>query len=204
MPVPDEPRLDPVPFAEWDDETRATLLQFLRRPERYLSDAPDAPPMPIVLEMFAHHLALSASWLPFTDMLAGTEARLRPEHRELLILRVAWRTRSGYEWAQHSRMGREAGLSAAQIEAATVGAASPEWSPLERALVAAADEVIDAQRVSDATWSVLAAHLEPGEIFEALFVIGGYLCLAGVLNSIGLQDSPPAAPAGEDPAALPS
>ena len=76
MTSPDEPRLAPVPFADWDDETRSTLLQFLRRPERYLSGAPDAPPMPIVLEMFAHHLPLSASWLPFTEMLAGEDARL--------------------------------------------------------------------------------------------------------------------------------
>ena len=32
--------------------------------------------MPIVLEMFAHHLPLSASWLPFTEMLAGEDAKL--------------------------------------------------------------------------------------------------------------------------------
>ena len=111
MPLPDQPRLAPVPFAEWDDETRTTLLQFLRRPERYLSGAPDAPPMPIVLEMFAQHLALSASWLPFTEMLASEDALLPAAHRELLILRVAWRTRSGYEWSQHSRMGADAGLT---------------------------------------------------------------------------------------------
>jgi 4-carboxymuconolactone decarboxylase len=56
MTPPTEPRLTPLPYAEWDEETRATLLQYLRRPEIYLSGAPDAPPMPIVLEMFAHHL----------------------------------------------------------------------------------------------------------------------------------------------------
>ena len=92
-------------------------MQYLRRPELYLSGAPDAPPMPIVLEMFAHHLPLSASWLPFTEMLAGAGATLAVEQRELLILRVAWRTRSGYEWSQHSRMGADAGLTAAQIDA---------------------------------------------------------------------------------------
>ena len=80
MPLPDQPRLAPVPFAEWDEETRTTLLQFLRRPERYLSGAPDAPPMPIVLEMFAHHLPLSASWLPFTEMLASDDALLPAAH----------------------------------------------------------------------------------------------------------------------------
>jgi 4-carboxymuconolactone decarboxylase len=192
MPPPDEPRLAPVPFAEWDEETRTTLLQFLRRPERYLSGEPDAPPMPIVLEMFALHLPLSASWLPFTEMLAGEDTRLRAEHRELLILRVAWRTRSGYEWAQHSRMGGDAGLSAAQIEAVTEGPGAPVWTPLERALLRAVDEMIDDQVVADATWGELAAHFGPAEIFELLFVIGGYLCLAGVLNSIGLQGELPA------------
>ncbi len=129
-------------------------------------------------------------------MLAGSEARLAPELRELLILRVAWRTRSGYEWMQHSRMGVDAGLSPAQVEAAMVGPSSPVWTQLERALVAAADELIDVQRVADPTWSVLAAHLEPAELFEVLFVVGGYLCLAGVLNSIGVQGTLPGAPGG--------
>jgi 4-carboxymuconolactone decarboxylase len=184
---PTEPRLAPLPYAEWDEETRATLLQYLRRPELYLSGAPDAPPMPVVLEMFAHHLPLSVSWLPFTEMLAGGDAKLRVQDRELLILRVAWRTRSGYEWAQHSRMGAEAGLTAPQLEAIAEGPAAAVWTPLERALLTAVDEMIDDHAVGDATWAALASHFEPAEMFELLFVVGGYLCLAAVLNSIGLQ-----------------
>jgi 4-carboxymuconolactone decarboxylase len=196
MPPPDQPRLAPVPFAEWDDETRTTLLQFLRRPERYLSGEPAASPMPIVLEMFAQHLPLSASWLPFTEMLASDASLLRAEHRELLILRVAWRTHSGYEWSQHSRMAADAGLTEQQIEAVTEGPAAAVWTPLERALLRAVDEVIDEHVVGDETWAALAAHFEPAEIFELLFLIGGYLCLAGVLNSIGLQGVLPSAAGG--------
>lgn len=191
MTLPDQPRLDPVPYAEWDEGTRLALLQFLRRPERYLSGAPDAPPMPIVLEMFAHHLPLSASWLPFTEMLASDDALLPAEQRELLILRVAWRTRSGYEWAQHSRMGGDAGLTEQQIEAVREGPAAAVWTPLERTLLAAVDEMIDAHGVGDATWTALAAHFEPAAMFELLFLVGGYLCLAAVLNSIGLQGALP-------------
>ena len=196
MPLPDQPRLAPVPFAEWDDETRTTLLPFLRRPERYLSGEPDAPPMPIVLEMFAHHLPLSASWLPFTEMLAGDDALLGVVQRELVILRVAWRTRSGYEWSQHSRMGADAGLTDRQIEAVLEGPAAIVWTPLERTLLTAVDDVVDEHAVRDATWAALAAHFEPAEIFELLFLIGGYLCLAGVLNSIGLQGALPETPGG--------
>jgi alkylhydroperoxidase family enzyme len=191
MTSPEEPRLEPVPFAEWDEETRTTLLQFLRRPEIYLSGAPDAPPMPVVLEMFAHHLPLSASWLPFTDMLAGEDAKLSPRHRELLILRVAWRTRSGYEWAQHSRIGADAGVTTAQIDAMTEGPAAPVWTPLERTLLTAVDEMIDDHVVGDTTWAALASEFDPAALFELLFLVGGYLCLAGVLNSIGLQGELP-------------
>jgi alkylhydroperoxidase family enzyme len=191
MTSPDAPRLAPVPFTEWDEQTRATLLRFLRRPEIYLSGAPDAPPMPIVLEMFAHHLPLSASWLPFTEMLAGPDAKLSTRHRELLILRVAWRTHSGYEWAQHSRMGADAGLTASQIDAVTEGPAAAVWTPLERTLLHAVDEIIDDHAVGDTTWAALASQFDRAETFELLFLVGGYLCLAGVLNSIGLQGELP-------------
>ena len=129
-------------------------------------------------------------------MLASDDSTLRAEHRELLILRVAWRTRSGYEWSQHSRMGMDAGLTEPQIEAVTVGPGAAVWTPLERTLLTAVDEVIDEHAVGDTTWAELAAHFEPAQILELLFVIGGYLCLAGVLNSVGLLGPLPEATGG--------
>jgi alkylhydroperoxidase family enzyme len=187
MTPPSQPRLTPVPFAEWDEDTRATLLAHLRRPERYLSGAPDTPPMPIVLELFAHHLPLSETFLTFTDVLAGDQSTLEPRIRELAILRVAWRTRSGYEWDQHRRMGGDEGLTEAQLDALTDGPSSALWSPAERAVLRAADEMIDDFAVSDETWAALTSSFDTAPLFELLFVIGGYLCLAAVLNSIGLR-----------------
>ena len=106
--------------------------------------------------------------------------------RELAILRVAWRTGSGYEWRAHLRMGAEAGLSAAQLDAIADGPAAEAWSPLESALLRATDEMIDQHRVGDETWGELTEHFDPAELLELLFVVGGYLCLAAVLNSAGL------------------
>jgi 4-carboxymuconolactone decarboxylase len=189
-----ETRLAPVPFAEWDDHTRDVLLPHLRRPELYLSGAPDAPPMPVVMELFAHHLPLSETWLAFSNVLASDQSTLDPRLRELLIVRVAWRTQSGYEWGQHARMGRDAGLTDAQLRAVAEGPAAAVWTPLERALVTAVDEIVDGFGVGDETWNTLSSSLEPAQLFELLFVIGGYLCMAGVLNSIGLRGDPPAAP----------
>jgi 4-carboxymuconolactone decarboxylase len=163
------------------------LLAHLRRSERYLSGAPDALPMPVVLELFAHHLPLSESFLTFTDVMASDQSKLEPRIRELAILRVAWRTESGYEWNQHRRMGGDEGLTDAQLGAVPEGPTSSVWSATERAVLTAADEMIDHFTVSDETWAALASSFEPAPVFELLFVIGGYLCLAAVLNSIGLR-----------------
>jgi 4-carboxymuconolactone decarboxylase len=154
--------------------------------------------MPVVLELFAHHLPLSDAWLPFTDMLAGDQARLRPEHRELLILRVAWRAGSGYEWVQHDRMGRQVGLTAAQVDGIRQGPTAEVWTPIERALLRAVDEMIDHSSVGDETWRTLTDSFDSAQVLELLFVIGGYVCLAYVLNSIGLRgELPPEADSGE-------
>ena len=194
MTPPSQPRLAPVPFAQWDEEARTTLLSHLRRPERYLSGAPDAPPMPVVLELFAHHIPLSETFLTFTDVMAGDQSRLEPRIRELAILRVASRTGSDYEWNQHRRIGGEEGLTDAQLGAVPSGPTSPVWTSTERAVLTAADEMIDHFAVNDETWAALASAFEAAALFELLFVIGGYLCLAGVLNSIGLRGDPPAGP----------
>jgi alkylhydroperoxidase family enzyme len=119
---------------------------------------------------------------------------LEPRIRELAILRVAWRTKSGYEWTQHHRLGRDEGLTDAQLDAVQDGPTSAVWNAPERAVVAAADEMIDHFGVTDETWGALAASFESASLFELLFVIGGYLCLATVLNSIGLRGDPPETP----------
>ena len=51
--------------------------------------------------------------------------------------------------------------------------------------------MIDDHSVGDATWADLESHFGPAEMLELLFVVGGYLCLAAVLNSIGLPGGLP-------------
>ena len=192
MSPPIKPRLTPLPFAEWDDETKTTLLSHLRRPELYLSGESDAPPMPVVLELLAHNLPLSEAWLNFSDVLIGEDSTISPLHRELLILRVAWRTDSTYEWSQHERIGREVGLSDGQIEAIRQEIIADTWSPNERALISAADEMFHGFALSTETWQSLSQSFHSAQILELLFVIGSYTCFAFVLKSVGLQ--PPLAP----------
>jgi hypothetical protein len=90
-------------------------------------------------------------------------------------------------------MGGDEGLTEAQLVALPDGPSSSVWSPAERAVLTAADEMIEDFAVSDETWVALTSFFEAAPLFELLFVIGGYLCLAAVLNSIGLRGDIPEA-----------
>jgi 4-carboxymuconolactone decarboxylase len=193
-----------LPFEEWDDEARAVLPRYLRRPEVYLSGQPDAPPMPKVLGLYAHHIRLGEAWLAFNRTLTK-DARLEPRIRELLVLRVAWRTRAEYEWVQHVVIAREVGVTDAEIDAIARGADAAVWSPAERDALAATDQMIDRFRVDDKTWAGLTEHFDTPQLIELMHLVGSYLCLALFFNSVGLGLDPnmdprsvPALPDRED------
>lgn len=195
---PAGPALAPLAVERWGARARVELPRHLRRPELYLSGE---HPMPGALGLLAHHPALGAGWLAFTDLLSGTEATLDPRLRELAILRVAWRARSAYEWLQHARIARHAGVTAAEVHAVPDGPDAAAWGPLERAVLQAADDVADRHGVDPATSVVLAAHLDEAQRLELTFVIGAYLCFAVVATSAGLPADLPTEPV--DAPALP-
>jgi AhpD family alkylhydroperoxidase len=186
-------RLDPLPVDEWTDEARSVLTSYLRRPELYLSDGPDAHPMPGALGLLARHLPLGQAWLAFNQVLAG-QTTLDTRLGELIVLRVAWSTRSAYEWAQHTRIGHHAGLTVEQLHAIPAGAAAAVWTPVERSVLAATDEIVDDFTIGDDTWAELSGYFSDRELLELLFVAGAYLCFAVVTNSAGLPQDPPTEP----------
>lgn len=120
---------------------------------------------------------------------------LDKRHHELLALRAARNCRSAFEWIEHVEYSRAAGITDAEI--AAVALPLPEadcWSPLERALLNAADDLHAQSDVSDGTWTVLAASLDPPALVEMLFVVGQYTMLSMVANGAGIEPPP-----GSDP-----
>jgi 4-carboxymuconolactone decarboxylase len=194
-PTPEAPRLAPVTAARLGREGRELLTGRLAAADRYLSGGPEAPPMPAILGLLGHHPALAANWLAWNAGLLEAPV-LDPRDRELLVLRVGWRAQCRYEWAQHVRMALDAGLTPEQVAAvASEGdddsdARTPVWSDRDRHLLAAADQMVVDHRVDDVTWRGLAAHFDEAQLLELLFVVGSYLCLALVLNSVGLVPDP--------------
>lgn len=146
--------------------------------------------MPNILGILGHHPELGGAWLEYNGLLLE-RGTLDPRLRELAVLRVAWQARSAYEWRQHIRMARALGMSEQTIEDIACGETA-DWPEPDRLVLAATDELLDNYRVSDATWAGLTRHLGTPQLLELLFVVGSYLCLALVFNSVDLQPDPDA------------
>lgn len=194
------PRISPLPREYWDEEVQDAIGSGL--PDgvkaRFLSTGPDGMRPPNAITTFMHHPALTGPWLRYNAQLLQRPA-LDPRHRELIVLRVAWRAKQEYEWVQHIRIAKRLQFSDAEIEAVTQGAASSEWSGLEADLLTATDELLDDFRVSDATWARLSESLDVKQLIELLFVVGTYTTLAMVFSSLGVQLDPELDPTSGPP-----
>ena len=185
------PRLAPLPRERWDDDVRAALRTGFSEKvaARFLASGADAIPVPNVIGTLMHHPQLAGPFLAYNSVLLQRPA-LDARLRELMVLRVAWRTRARYEWAQHVRLAERLGITPAEIAAIADGPDPETWTPLEARVLAATDQLIDDYRVDDATWRALADDLEPRQLVELVFVAGTYTGLAMAFNSFGLQLDP--------------
>jgi AhpD family alkylhydroperoxidase len=144
---------------------------------------------PNVFTTLARHRSLFRRWLLFAGRLMPG-GKLPRRDSELVILRVAHNTGSEYEWAQHERLGRAAGLSETEIARVREGAEAPDWSERQALILAAVDELHDGDRIAAETWEGLARHLDPVGLIELCMLAGHYTMLAGTLNSLQVQSDP--------------
>jgi len=185
-----EPRLAPLPRERWGEDARQALEKgFPGAAASFLDAGADAPPIPNVLGTLMHHPELAGAFMAYNRILLSTPT-LGHRLREVMVLRVAWRTRAVYEWVQHTRVAAGAGMSREEIEATIHGAEAELWSPLEADLLRATDQLLDGHRIEDETWARLAGELDERQLLEAVFTVGTYSCLAMAFNSFELQLDP--------------
>ena len=140
---------------------------------------------PNILRAVAHHPHLLEPFLGFASALVA-RGTLPRRASELLALRAAWNCRSEFEWGHHVDYARAAGLSDAEIAAVAVGPGAPGWSPADRVLLSAADELHAQHAIGDATWSALASHWNAGQLVEIPFVVGQYTMLSMVAGALAI------------------
>ena len=127
------------------------------------------------------HRRLFRAWLLWSGalMIGG---RLPRRETELVILRVAHRCKSPYEWRHHERLGRRAGLTVHEI--AGVREADAAWRPADRVLLDATDALIGVEDVDDATWARLRAYWDERQAMELCLLVGQYRGLAATIRAL--------------------
>ncbi|RZT19068.1 alkylhydroperoxidase family enzyme [Mycobacterium sp. BK558] len=178
------PRLRPLPVAEWSDDAANALREAF--PEGVIDRIRIAGAAPNVLATMLHHPRLAAPFTTYGNVLLR-EPAVGHRNRELMLLRVAWRTGARYEWVHHVRLAPQYGLTAEDVDAIIDGTTCPRWTGPECDLVAATDEMLDFYRISPETWQRLSGSFTEEQLVEIPFIVGTYTCLAMAFNSWDLQ-----------------
>ncbi len=139
-----------------------------------------------IFRTLAHHPKLMKRWLVFGSHVLG-KSTIDARERELVILRVGWLCRAGYEWGQHVGIARASGLSDEEISRVADGPDAPGWSDFDRTLLRATDELHGDAFVSDATWAALTERYSTEQCLDLVFTIGQYNLVSMALNTLGVQ-----------------
>jgi len=154
-----------------------------------MSTGDDAMRVPNGISSLMYHPRLAGKFLAFNALLLRDQV-LDDRHRELMVLRVAWRTRSIYEWVQHVRLSQRYGVTDDEVEAISAGAEAGNWTELEADLLRATDQLLDSYRIDEEVWARLATELDETALVEMLYVVGTYTNLAMVFNGLGVELDP--------------
>ena len=170
------PRIAPLQDDELTDEQRAALAPM---------SAGGRPPLNIfrTLARAPKALALFNEWGSYV---LSRRNSLPAREREIVILRVGYLCKSGYEFTQHTRIGLNEGLTEAEIGKIKAGA-DADWSDADAALIRAADDLVGNHFVSDAAWAALARHFDEKQRMDVVFTAGQYTQVSMILNSFGVQ-----------------
>jgi 4-carboxymuconolactone decarboxylase len=173
------PRIPYPPKSEWTDETRE-VFAFWGEPNAWeegsktnvITMMGNHPPLGKVFNIWGKHF-----------LMANT---LNTRQLEIIILRVAWRVKSAYEWHNHVGYAMNAGITLDEIAAIRDFPAEGAWTEEEAALMRATDDLIDDNVISDGTWATLTKTLDKRQMMDLTFTIGHYVMTSWALASIGV------------------
>ena len=172
------PRIKPLADEDIGDEIRSQLgEQFTGHPVFN------------VFRTLGKSLKAYRRFMAWGGYILSSDNDLDPRDRELVILRTGYNWKSGYEWAQHARIGRACGLSETEINRIKTGPSDSKWSDRDRALLYATDELTQNAFISDASWAALKDFSEKQRM-DLVMTVGQYTQVSMMLNSFGVQLDP--------------
>src|SRR3954453_11534459 len=166
--------------------SRTPLADFEPAMKKRLEELWGTPPN--LYHCLANHPGLLAAWSEFSKALRH-DSRTPRALRELVILRGAQLMRSDYEWAQHLKMARKAGVREAQIAALAAWQSSPEFTAQEKAALGLAEAVTHG-KVSDEVYAEAMRHFDHHDYVELAVTASFYAMVGRMLDAMGVQLEP--------------
>lgn len=138
-----------------------------------------------IFQVLLNHPRLART---FNDMLATMlwHGALDPRLRELVIMRIGWLTSCDYEWTQHWRVASGLGVSADDLLGVRDWPDYNGFGPVERAVLAATDDVVRDGVVGSAAWAACERELDSDTtvLIELVTAIGAWRMVASILHSL--------------------
>jgi alkylhydroperoxidase family enzyme len=119
-------------------------------------------------------------------------SKLDPRLRELAILQVGWLEKSEYEFTHHVKIGKEFGVTDADIEglmAETAGKTST-LEPLAKAVLRGAREMVRDLAMSEATFAEIKRELSNEHMVDLVLTIAFYCAVVRVLATMQIDNEP--------------
>jgi 4-carboxymuconolactone decarboxylase len=143
---------------------------------------------------------------PFLEYWVTCKERmsLSAREQELVILRMGVLYASNYVWMHHVPVGREFGVTDDELEALRAGYYEG-FSDRERALLALADELVEARTIRREIWDACSPSLGEIEIVELVNLVAQYVLFALINNAaqVSVEEGLAGTPAIDDPITAP-
>jgi alkylhydroperoxidase family enzyme len=120
-------------------------------------------------------------------MLMQPGRKLPAKLRELAIVRTGIVGDSKFEYSQHLKVARMVGHTEDKLAAIKGWATSDKFSPVERAVMQATDELVGRNLVEDETFAALKSHLSDEQIFELFYVIALWRMHGMIVRALHLE-----------------
>jgi 4-carboxymuconolactone decarboxylase len=172
-------RVEPLPEHAWTEE-----MQVINTDMKTAAGIPQNGYMPEFFAIMLRHPKLFRGHSDLAMVLmAGGDLSVRD--RELAVLRIGWICQAPYEWNAHVDMAKRfSALNEEEIERVITGSSAPGWSEHDAAVLRAVEELIADAMITDETWATLAKIYDERKFLELPILIGQYLGVAFLQNSI--------------------
>lgn len=176
------PRLLPLPPEERTerqqkllDEVSMIVVDGVHKPRQ------DKAALEILIrhaELYKAHIEVAQKYL--------SDCEMGIRDRELAILRIGWLCQAPFEWGAHVNIAKRNGVTVEEIERIIEGSADSGWSPRDRAILRAVEELHFDSMITDETWAELQQFYNDKKLIELVILAGQYKTVAYYQNSLRL------------------